>query len=155
MSSKHAEKGILINHTLDPNGTRLPQTTLGVKGKIAMLDLENNIYNFDQRYEESAFMMEGYYRQDNMKQSVESLISFLFFARLYCLAKNKLSYLKSDVSNKESEKDAKEQITRAKNSLDKLSEDNELKDWYAAWMYEILNFQGRNNSILEKILDIS
>jgi len=150
------ESGILMSFTKDPNGRNLPQNLLGLQGKIGMLELENILYNIDQRRDDTMIFISDLYSQKNLQNSVEDLISFLFYVLLNHYVKNKLPYLKSylsDTENRDKIKAKIEKIIESWNSL--LKQPTKLKNWYSKWIHEILKFQKQNTVLIGNMSEFS
>jgi len=150
------ETGLLMSFTKDPNGRSLPQNLLGLQGKIGMLEFENIHYGLSQREDSIRFFITDLYRQKNVQNSVEDLISFLFYTLLSHNVKNKLCYLKSQMLDTKSHNEILIEIEKIIQSWDNLLKSpTKLKNWYSKWMFEILRFQKQNSVLIENLSEFS
>ena len=150
------ETGLLINYTMDPNGLSLPQNSLGLQGKIGMLDFEDIHYNLAQRVDGVRLFISDLYRQKNVQNRVEDLISFLFYTILIHNVKNKLCYLKSQMLDTKSHNEILIEIEKIIQSWDNLLKSlTKLKNWYSKWIFEILKFQKQNSVLIENLSEFS
>ena len=157
-NNKNSDVGtsLLISCITDPNGLSLPQNLLGLQGKICLLDIENINYDLAQREDGVRFFITYLYRQKNVQNSVEDLISFLFYTLLNHYAKNKLWHLESQLLDTKSHNEISEEIEKIIQSWNSLLKSStKLKNWYSKWIFEILRFQKQNSVLIENLSEFS
>lgn len=150
------ESGILVNYTIDPNGLSLPQNLLGLQGKMGMLEFENIHYDLTQRRDGVRLFISDLYRQKNVQNSVQDLISFLFYTLLNHYAKNKLCRLESQLLDTKYHNEISEEIEKIIQSWNSLLKTpTKLKNWYSKWICEILKSQKQNIVLVENMSEFS
>ena len=154
--NSEVESSILVNYTIDPNGLSLPQNLLGLQGKMGMLEFENIHYDLAQRDDGVRLFISDLYRQKNVQNSVEDLISFLFYTLLNHYTKNKLCQLESQLLDTKSHNEISEEIEKIIQSWNSLLKSStKLKNWYSKWILEILKFQKQNSILIENLSEFS